>query len=67
MENNEKMSNENLIILWGFILTIIGGLGMVQIGLLEGLDDFLIIGSIPFIIGIIILVCIAIIDKKKNK
>jgi len=66
MEDNEKMSNENLIMLWGFIFLIMGALGMVQIGLLDGLDDFLIIGSIPFIIGIIILVSIAFIDKKKN-
>jgi len=66
MEDNEKMSNENLIMLWGFIFLIMGALGMVQIGLLDGLDDFLIIGSIPFIIGIIILVSIVFIDKKKN-
>ncbi|MFW9902227.1 MAG: hypothetical protein ACFFDY_13255 [Candidatus Thorarchaeota archaeon] len=67
MEDNEKMSNENLIMLWGFIFLIMGALGMVQIGLLDGLNDFLIIGSIPFIIGIIILVSIAFIDKKKNQ
>ena len=64
MENNEKMSNQNLIMLWGFIFFIVGALGIVQIGLLEGLDDFLIIGSITFLVGIVILACIAIIDKK---
>ena len=66
MENNKKMNNENLIMLWGFIFFIVGALGMVQIGLLEGLDDFQIIGAIPFIIGIIILLCMAFIDKKKS-
>ena len=64
MENNEKMSNQNLIMLWGFIFFIVGALGIVQIGLLEGLDDFLIIGSITFLVGIVILASIAIIDKK---
>lgn len=67
MEDNKKMSNENLIMLWGFIFLIMGALGIVQIGLLDGLDDFLIIGLIPFMIGIIILVSMAFIDKKKNK
>ena len=67
MENNEKMSNDNLIMLWGFIFFIIGALSIVQIGLLEGLNDFLIIGLITFLIGIILLVFTAFIDKKKNK
>ncbi|MFX0156168.1 MAG: hypothetical protein ACFE9Q_16730 [Candidatus Hodarchaeota archaeon] len=65
MENSEEMNNENLIMLWGFIFFFLGAFSIVQIGLFEGLDDFLIIGTVSFLIGIIILIYIAFIDKKK--
>ena len=67
MENSDQMNNENLTMLWGFIFFFLGAYSIVQIGLFEGLDLFLIIGVITFLIGIIILFGIAIVDKKKAK
>lgn len=67
MNNNEKMSNEDLIMFWGFIFLIMGAIGVVNIGFLEGLNNILIVGIIILIIGIAILVSIAFISKRKSK
>jgi hypothetical protein len=67
MENDEKMSSENIIMLWGFIFFFLGAFSIVQIGLFEGLDVFFIIGMFSFLIGLITLVCLAFMDKKRIK
>ncbi|MFX1296062.1 MAG: hypothetical protein ACFFD2_14585 [Promethearchaeota archaeon] len=67
MNNNEKMSNEDLIMFWGFIFLIMGAIGIVNVGFLEGLSNTLIVGIIILIIGIAILVSIAFINKRKSK
>ncbi|MFX1329392.1 MAG: hypothetical protein ACFE91_14780 [Promethearchaeota archaeon] len=66
MNNNEKMRIEDLIMFCGFIFLIMGAIGIVYIGLLEGLNNIIIIGIIILIVGIIILLGIALLDKRKS-
>ena len=66
MNSNEKMSIEELVMFWGFIFLIMGAIGIVNIGLLEGLNNILIIGIIILIVGIVILLGIALLDKRKS-
>jgi len=66
--NNKKMKLEDFIMLWGFMIFIFGAIGMVQIGILDGLSGFIFIGLLIFLIGLSILILIAIYDKMgKNK
>lgn len=64
--NNKKMKLEDFIMLWGFIFFIFGAIGMVQIGILDGLNSFIFIGFLIFLIGLSILIVIAIYDKKEK-
>ena len=69
MENvNKKMKLEDFIMFWGFIIFIYGAIGIVLIGILEGLSSFIFIGFLILLIGLSILILFAIYDKKsKNK
>lgn len=66
MSDNEKMSNLDLIMLWGFILFVLGAIGAINIGILEGITIFIIFGGLIMIIGVIFLCYIAITDKLKS-
>ena len=66
MVENEQMSNLNFIMLWGFILFVLGAIGAIQIGILEGLIVIIISGGLLMIIGVMFLCYIAIIDKLKS-
>jgi hypothetical protein len=63
--NNKKMNIEDFLMLWGFIFFIFGAIGTIQIGFLDGINIFILYGSLLMIIGIIILSYIAVADKKK--
>ena len=69
MENNDKRKKlVGFIIFWGFIIFIFGAIGIFQIGILDGLSNFIFIGFLIFLIGPSILILSAIYDKKsKNK
>ena len=67
MMKEEKMSVENLVFLWGFIFIVMGILGVMQMGILEGLSDFIAFGSILMIIGFILLIVVIFLDKSKSK
>jgi len=66
LKNQEKVQNESLAIFWGFIIIILGAIGIIQIGLLDSLTQFIIYGVILFSLGIIIF-CFVIIFDKKNR
>ena len=66
MVENEQMSNLNFIMLWGFILFVLGAIGAIQIGILEGLIVIIISGGLLMIIGVMFLCYLAIIDKLKS-
>ena len=67
MENNyKKMRLEDFIMFWGFIIFIFGAIGIVLIGILDGINIFIIYGCVVLIIGIITLLYIAIADKIKG-
>lgn len=67
MKNQQKVQNKSLAIFWGFILIIIGAIGIIQIGLLEGLRQFIFYGVILFFIGVVILSLVIFFDKKTLK
>ena len=66
MEENSKVKLHDFLLLWGFIILIFGFLGIVQLGLMDGLTEFIPIGLILLIIGILILCFITVIDKRKK-
>jgi len=63
MIENKRMSNNDFLMLWGFILFVLGAIGAIQIGILEGINAFLIFGGLIMITGVILLCSIAIKDK----
>lgn len=67
MISEKKWSNENILVLWGFIFIVMGILGVLQMGLLEGLSNFFAFGSILLIIGFILLFIVILFDKSKSK
>ena len=67
MENtNKKMKLDDFIMFWGFIIFIFGAIGIVLIGILEGLSSFIFISILIFLIGLLILMLIAFYDKKSK-
>ena len=69
MESNNKNENldfEPFLMLWGFILFIFGVIGTIQIGILDGLNIFILYGSLMMIIGLIFLLYLALKDKMKE-
>lgn len=66
MVDNEQISNLDFIMLWGFILFVLGAIGAIQIGILEGINVFNIFGGLLMIIGVIFLCYTAIKDKLKS-
>lgn len=63
MVKNDRISRLDFIMLWGFILFVLGAIGAIQIGILEGISVFIVFGGSLMIIGVIMLCYIAITDK----
>jgi hypothetical protein len=66
MEENLKVKLDDFLILWGFILSIFGFIGIVQLGIMDGLVGFIPAGLILLAIGILILCFITVIDSRKK-
>jgi hypothetical protein len=64
IEENSKVKLHDFLMYWGFILLIFGLLGIIQIGLMDGLSGFIPVGLTLAVIGILILCFVVIIDKK---
>lgn len=64
-QDDGKIKKGDTLMLWGVILTMMGILGIIQMGVLERLKPFLIYGAILIVLGIILLVILCIIDKRK--
>ncbi len=67
MLNEGMMKMWDILMLWGVILTMMGILGIIQMGLLEKLSDFIIYGLIFVVAGIILLVGLSLAEKSKAK
>jgi len=62
----DKVKNQNVLMLWGFILFALGALGLIQIGILEGVSELIIYATLFLFIGLFILIVLVIMDKKKT-
>jgi len=67
MQKDGKMKMGDSLMLWGVILTMMGILGIVQMGVLEHLPGFMLYGSILVLLGLILLVVVCIADRSKNR
>jgi len=67
MKNTTNIKFEEMLILWGFIFFVLGALGVIQIGLLEGLSELILLSLFLLILGILILLVVVIVDKVKAK
>lgn len=56
MEQNWKISNQQILLLLGFLFFSLGLLGIIQVGLLEGLIEIIPLSLIILIVGISFLV-----------
>jgi hypothetical protein len=65
-KNEEKVKNVDLFMMWGFIFFVLGALGVIQMGFLEGHSNYVLSGLLLILIGIVILVSTAVIDKFKS-
>jgi len=66
MKDEEKVKNVDLFMMWGFTFFVLGALGVIQMGFLEGHSNYILSGLLLILIGIVILASIAIIDKFKS-
>lgn len=62
----DTIKNQDVLMLWGFIFFTLGALGLIQIGILEGVSELIIYAVLLLFIGIIILLALVLIDKKKS-
>lgn len=67
MLKDGKMKMGDSLMLWGVILTMLGILGIIQMGVLEHLPGFMIYGLILVILGIILLVGLCVADGSKTR
>ena len=67
MLKNGKIKTGDSLMLWGVILTMMGILGIIQMGVMEGLPGFILYGSILVLLGLILLVVISITDCSRNR
>ena len=63
MSNNERISGEQMILLFGFLFFVLGTLGVIQIGILEGLVEIISISLVLLLIGIGMLVFLIIKER----
>lgn len=59
------VKNQDVLLLWGFIFFTLGAIGLIQIGILEGVSELIIYAILLLFIGIIILLALVLMDKKK--
>ncbi|MFX0176535.1 MAG: hypothetical protein ACFE85_09930 [Candidatus Hodarchaeota archaeon] len=59
--------SEEILMLWGFLLLFLGIMGVVWMGILEGVSEIIIYAILLVIIGLFILIVLVIVDKKKSK
>jgi len=64
---NIMKKNEDVLMLWGFLLLFLGLMGVVWIGILEGVSELIIYAILLVILGFFILLFTAIMDKIKSK
>lgn len=55
MTNNWKLSNGQIILLFGFLFFSLGTLGIIQIGILDGLSEVIPISLVILLLGIALL------------
>ena len=67
MSKDGKIKIGDSLMLWGVILTMMGILGIIQMGVMEGLPGFILYGSILVLLGLILLVAISIADGSRNR
>ena len=67
MRNTNKIKFEEMLVLWGFIIFVLGALGIIQIGLLEGLSDLIPLSLFLLILGVLILFFVIVFDNVKAK
>ena len=67
MSKDGKIKIGDSLMLWGVILTMMGILGIIQMGVMEGLPGFILYGSILVLLGLILLVVISITDGSRKK
>ncbi|MFX0057478.1 MAG: hypothetical protein ACFE8J_04185 [Candidatus Heimdallarchaeota archaeon] len=58
--------SEEILMLWGFLLLFLGIMGVVWMGILEGVSEIIIYAILLVIIGLFILIVLVIVDKKKS-
>jgi hypothetical protein len=63
MSNEWKINNLQVTLLIGVLFFVLGTLGLIQIGILEGMSDLIPASSIVLILGVIILAIIIIRNK----
>lgn len=64
-KSSKRLKVEDYVMMWGFIFFSLGAIGLIQIGLLEGLQAILIASLFIFILGIAILICTVIWDRMR--
>lgn len=66
MDNNKNINKKSLTIFWAYILIIMGTIGIIQIGILENLIQFIFYGGIIFTLGILILIVLLAAERTKD-
>jgi hypothetical protein len=58
MTNDWKISSGQMLMLFGFLFFSLGTLGIIQIGILEGLSEVIPISLVILLVGIVLLLII---------
>ena len=66
MTDNWKISNEQMILLFGFLFFALGLLGFIQIGILESLSEIIPLSLGIMLVGILLL-ALFLLKNKQNK
>lgn len=66
MTNDWKISNGQIVMLFGFLFFSLGTLGIIQIGILEGLSEVIPISLVILLAGIVLLLIIPLRKIKIN-
>ena len=67
MVKEGAMKYGDIMMLWGVVLTMMGILSVIQMGIMDGLPGFVLTGIIFAVVGIVILVSLFLADMKKNR
>jgi len=66
MSSDWKISYEQMLLLFGFLLFVLGTLGLIQIGILEGLTELIPSSLFILLMGISVLLLLLLINKRTN-